>query len=126
MDLTLPTQEEIAALIAENIHLVPPDPPVDVAKILMASIAFGDELILEFATENVLMGVEQLGMTNHVRKTMSEVISALKTGALSDAIYEARQIPDDKMDDTFITKPRLLIFINKCESFMGLELSTEF
>lgn len=105
---------------------IPPSQLDTVKKIVDESINFGRQLVVEFGAENVLMGIQQMGQTNRVRKVMKEVVDALNAGALSDAIYECRQIPDVEMDGTFLSHARLLGFINKCEAFMGEPLSTEF
>ena len=95
-----------------------------VDKNVTRAIVFGQNLVKDFAVENVMMGITQSGKTNQVRKATQEVISALSTGSLYDAIHEARQIPQEQKDDTFVTDARLLVFINKIESFLGLPLST--
>lgn len=111
----------------ENPTLSPEELVVkQVQDIVGASIDFGRQLVVEFGAENVLMGIQQMGQTNRVRKVMKEVVDALNAGALSDAIYECRQIPEVEMDGTFLSHARLLGFINKCEAFMGEPLSTEF
>lgn len=97
-----------------------------VSEIVDQSIRYGRTLVVEFGAENVLMGIQQMGQTNRVRKAMAEVVNALQAGALSDAIYECRQVPVEQMDGTFLSPARLLTFINKVEAFMGEPLSTEF
>lgn len=101
----LPTSQEIVTVILSN------------------AISFGNKLITEMAAENILLGITQAGKTNSVRKALAEVINALQTGSLYDAIVEARLIPDDKKDLVFITNARLLVFINKIETYLNLPLS---
>lgn len=96
-----------------------------VQAIMEAAMEFGKQLMKEFAAENVLLGITQAGMTNTVRKRLSEVTNALLTGSLYDAIYEVRQIPPEHKDDTFITDARLLVFINKIEKYLLIPLSTQ-
>lgn len=86
--------------------------------------AFGESIMKEFATENIVMGITQDGMTSVVRKAMTEVILALTTASLYDAIAEAKAIPADKKDAKYITDARLLQFINKIETYLQLPLST--
>lgn len=95
-----------------------------IASKLDDAIAFGTELIKEFTRENIMLGITADNMTSVVRKTMSEVIIALQTGSLYDAIVEAKAIPADKKDAKYITDARLVQFINKIEAKLGLELST--
>ena len=98
---------------------------VDTVKIVIArAIAFGQTLISEFAAENVVMGITQEGMTGTVRKNMSEVINALQTGLLYDAITEVKAIPPEKKDSKYITNARLLQFVNKIEDYLGIPRST--
>lgn len=87
--------------------------------IVARSKLFGQGLIDKFAAENIAMGITQSGLTGHVRRTMIDVVSALFTGSLYDAIAEARAIPDNAKDSTFITNARLLEFINAIEDFLG-------
>lgn len=96
-----------------------------VRETIASATIFGQNLILEFATENVLLGITQMGMTTHVRTATAGVVNALQTGSLYDAISEAKAIPAEKKDATFVTDARLLIFINKIESYLGIPLSTE-
>jgi hypothetical protein len=86
---------------------------------------FGEQLMKEFATENIVMGITQDGMTSAVRKAMTEVILALTTASLYDAIAEAKAIPAEKKDPKYITDARLLSFINKIEAYLEIALSTE-
>lgn len=95
-----------------------------VESLILKSINFGNELISEFAAENVMMGITQDGMTGTVRKHMSEVVSALNTGSLYDAIIEAKAIPAEHKDGKYITNARLLTFINKLETYLGITLTT--
>ena len=91
--------------------------------VINAAIKFGAGLMTKYAAENVLLGITQAGMTSVVRTRMGSVISALQTGSLYDVIAEAKAIPADHKDGTFITDTRLLNFVNKVETFLGLTLS---
>lgn len=95
-----------------------------VAAAVEASIDFGWQVLREFSTENVLLGITQAGMTNRVRQVTMEVINALSTGSLYDAIAQAKAIPPEHKDPVFITDARLVKFINKVEEYLGLPLST--
>ena len=70
-----------------------------------------------------MLGITQAGMTNTVRKRLGEVTNCLITGSLYDAMNEARLIPAEHKDSTFITNARLLSFINRIETFLGIALS---
>jgi hypothetical protein len=88
------------------------------------AVNFGADIIREFTKENIVMGITTDNMTGVVRKAMSEVIIALQTGSLYDAIIEAKAIPADKKDAKYITNARLLSFINKIETKLNITLST--
>lgn len=96
-----------------------------VRSIVQASIDFGVNLIIEFATENVLLGITQLGLTNHVRTTCFEVTNALSTGSLYDAITEIKAIDPSAFDSVILTPARVLAFRNKIETYLGVPLATE-
>lgn len=87
------------------------------------AMTFGSELMKEFTKENILMGITTDDMTGTVRKNMSEVIMALQTGSLYDAITETKAITADKKDGKYITDARLISFINKIETKLGLPLT---
>jgi hypothetical protein len=89
------------------------------------AIDFGIQLLVEFASENIALGITADGKTSDVRKAMSEVTSALTTGSLHDAIAEARLIQEADKDDKYITNERLLEYINKIETYLGLPLSSQ-
>jgi len=92
--------------------------------VLAPAVAFGEALINDFTAENIMLGITQYGMTAVVLERMDAVLSALQTGSLYDAIVKVRQIPQSDYDSIFITGPRLLAFINKVETYLGLPLST--
>ena len=92
--------------------------------VINAAIKFGAGLMTKYAAENVLLGITQAGMTATVRTRMAVVIAALQTGSLYDVIAEAKAIPAEDKDATFITDARLLAFINKVETYLGIALST--
>lgn len=118
--------ENPSELVIQDIESVQP-PSVNANKqtqlVVSNAISFGNKLVVEFASENILMGITQDGMTKIVRQNMTEVISALQTGSLYDAINEARNIPIERKDAKYITNERLLQFINKIESYLNKPLS---
>lgn len=93
-------------------------------QVLSNAMNFGSQLMKDFTKENIVLGITQDGMTGTVRKNMIEVISALQTGSLYDAIAEAKAIPVEAKDAKYITDVRLLAFVNKIEQYLGIALST--
>lgn len=88
-------------------------------KILKAAINFGMELLLDFGSENMEMGITADGMTGHVRKAMAEVTSALMTGSLKDALAEIDSITEDQKDGKYITNERLQEYKQKILDYLG-------
>lgn len=117
----LPNLAEIENLITK--YLATSSPEANLNKMIDLYFQKGQELISEFIKENLMLGITQAGKTSVVRKAMSEVFSALQTGALLDAIAELRAIPAESKDAVFITDARILGYINKIETFAGLPLS---
>lgn len=96
-----------------------------IANVVRKAMSFGNDLMVEFSTENVMMGITQDGMTKTVRKNMSQVMSALMSGSLYDAIDEAKSIPEQSKDPKYLTDARLLQYVNKIEEYLGIELSND-
>lgn len=101
------------------------DAKLYVEGVIAKARAFGDQLINQFAAENVMLGITADNMTSTVRKNLSEVMSAIQSGSLRDAMAEVRAIPSGDKDVKYITDARLLQFINKIEAYLGDELSEE-
>ena len=120
------TQELYAGALAQLSAIVPANKPaqLQVEDAIREAISFGQDLIITFAAENVLLGVTQAGKTQDVRSATADAVSALATGSLYDAIAAVRAIPVEDKDATFITDARMLGFINKIETYLNLPLST--
>jgi len=88
------------------------------------AVAFGMHLLIKFAADNVMLGITQAGMTSTVRAVLGPVIQCLQTGSLYDAMAQCRAIAPESKDATFITDARLLLFVNKIETYLGITLST--
>jgi hypothetical protein len=127
------TDEEAATLYAAGYTLMTKDQyerykkanslELTVAQAIEDSIDFGWLVLREFSKENVMLGITQAGMTNRVRTVTAEVINALSTGSLYDAIAQAKAIPTENKDSVFITDARLIKFVNKVEEYLGIPLS---
>lgn len=87
--------------------------------------AFGAELEEEFITENVMMGITADGMTGQVLDSMERVMAASRSGSLKEAIARAKEITPVQKDPKYITDARIITFINKIETKLGLPLTTE-
>ena len=118
------SEQEQADIQLADVSFVDSDPLEYIkSNILVPARSFGESLINDFAAENILLGITSSGLTNHVRKTLSETTDCLLTGSLYDAIYEAKAIPAEKKDAVFITNARILGFVNKIEAYLGMPLS---
>jgi len=92
--------------------------------LVKGAIDFGWQLLIQFAAENVRLGITQAGKTRHVREVLSPVIMCLLSGSLYDAIAEAKAVAEEDKDATFLNNTRLLAFVNKLETHLGMPLST--
>lgn len=121
--LTVPVTQQLI----DQIEAIVPPPALTqqeyVQKTILDAVLFGTNLITEFTTQNVMLGIMQDNMSNTVRKNMAEIVSALNIGSLYDAIEETKALPEDKKDSKYLTNTRLLYFINKIEEYLELELS---
>ena len=84
---------------------------------------FGQDLITEFAVQNVMLGITADGKTGEVLDKMAPIIAALQSGSLYEAITRAKAINPSDYDTKYVTHDRLYAFINKIEAFLGLQLS---
>lgn len=84
---------------------------------------FGMRLMVNFAAENVLLGITQEGKTGEVLTKMAPVMTPLQSGSLYEAIAQMRAIPSEQYDTKYITAARLLSGINKIETYLGIPLS---
>lgn len=91
--------------------------------VLDSAINFGQGMIKEITLENMMLGIPQDGKTGEVRKALAEVLTALQTGSLYDAIVELKAIPEIAKDAKYITDARLLSAVNKIETYLGQPLS---
>lgn len=118
-----PTDEIIA-----NIESVVPPAALTTQEYLQQVVAgarnFGMTLLVEFAAQNIALGITQAGMTAPVRGYLNDVVTCLFTGSLYDAIAQLKAVPPEHKDATFITDARLLYAVNRIETYLGITLST--
>jgi hypothetical protein len=84
------------------------------------AMSFGNKIMIEFTTDNIMLGITADGMTGTVRKRLQEVIMCLLTGSLYDAIAEVKAIPLAHKDAKYLTNARLTLFINKIEDYLQI------
>lgn len=116
-----PEQEtEIDTAITSFTQLTPVK---QVQQVVRMAVDFGNQVIFDFTVENVLLGITQMGLTSHVRRVTTPIITALTTGSLYDAIAEVRLLNTDDFDSVILTPARLLTFRNKIEAYLGVPLA---
>jgi hypothetical protein len=91
--------------------------------IVTNAMAFGSKLMGDFIVENVQMGITQDQKSEAVLDAMAPVEAALRTGTLYVALERLKAIPEELKDDKYITDERLLVFVNRLEEYLGVELS---
>jgi hypothetical protein len=114
---TLSEDEEVKAALAMS------DAVQASENAVAAGMMFGAQLIREFAGENVRLGITADEMTGTVLDNMAPVMIALQSGSLFEAIARAKAIPEESKDEKYITDARLLAFVNKIETRLGIPLS---
>jgi len=105
-------------LIGAHTHLAPEEVVKNSVK---SAIEFGNELIITFASENVLMGITQAGKTKEVADYTADIMRYAQSGALYEVMAEADRLiaaglPVDL--EPFITEPRLLAFKQKVQDYL--------
>lgn len=84
---------------------------------------FGNQLLIEFATENVLMGITQSGKTAAVTNYLHKLSHYVMTGSLCAALGEFDVIIADTNKDSlapFITNDRMAVYRAKIASYLGI------
>lgn len=86
--------------------------------------SFGSQIVEDFTIQNVLLGITADNMTGTVLNRMANVILALQSGSLHEAISRAKSVPAEHKDAKYITDARLLAAVNAIETYLNLPLST--
>jgi hypothetical protein len=91
-------------------------------KIVRDAIEFGQELVIDFAGENVALGITQAGKTKEVADYLEDVQRYISSGSL----YEVIDQIDDLIANTvpsslspFVTDERLLEMKEKIEDYLS-------
>jgi len=120
VSLTLSEQASVETAISSH---VPNTAQAYVSSVIKNAIQFGNQLLINYAAENVLLGITMEGKTGQVLTKLASVQLALQAGSLYEAIIRIRAIPTSEYDAKYLTADRLLAFINKIETYLGLALS---
>lgn len=79
----------------------------------------------EFIKENILLGIEQRGLTEQVLTIAAPVIEALQGLAVKVAVNRLKAIDPAGFDGVILNPDRLLKFRNKMEDALGVPRATE-
>lgn len=113
---------EISAVI--NLHDAN-DPLGPVKSVIRRAVSFGAKITAEFAAENVAMGITQAGKTKLIADTCQQAFYYLSTGSLYEARTAMLELVLTEEMSPYLTEARLISFINKLETYLGLSLTTE-
>lgn len=100
-----------------------PTPQQVVEGIIQSAMEFGVALTRQFAAENVLLGITAENKAGDVLDKTSHVMAAIQSGSLYEAITRIRAISPSDYDSKYITAPRLLVFIQRIETYLKMPLS---
>lgn len=93
-----------------------------VLPIIKAARAFGETLMEDFATENVLMGITQAGKTGAASDFLANIARNISTGSLYEVVKEIDRkvllgLPSDL--SPFITEARMILIKNKIMEYLS-------
>lgn len=110
----------------EEDNLIAGDPVFTQQETIMLLVAnamdFGNNLILEFAAENILMGITQAGKTKDVADYLSSLMRYTQTGSLYEVMAEIDRLIQTGLPPNlspFITEERLLSFKTKVLEYLA-------
>lgn len=121
--------------IFDNIGWNPPNsttPPQSAVQIyttlVQNAIIFGQNLTIQFATQNIMSGITQSGKTQAVLDYASDLYTYLSTGSLYVAITEIQTMIADTSDAKtalapFITNSILYSYMNQIQGYLNLPLT---
>jgi len=100
------------------------DPVTQVAEnILKPAIAFGQGLIIKFASENITMGITSSGKTLGVFQALQGVAALLQAGSLYAAITAINAVTIDGSLAPYLTTDRITTYRNYIQTYLGIPLT---
>lgn len=91
---------------------------------IRSSMSFGEQLLIQFATENVLLGITQSGKTTAIVNYLDALRRYVSSGSLYSAITEIdARIADPDLETNyapFLTVDRLTLYKQKIQAFLGI------
>jgi len=116
------TLTELEIIEIETIIATYFDGTIYAKSIVSDAMKFGEELIVEFASENVLLGITQAGKTKDVSDYLQNLDRYLRSGSLYEAKNEIQSLISNGLDvnlEPFINEERLSDFSSKIDSYLG-------
>lgn len=90
---------------------------------IQSAILFGQKLLDDFATENVLAGITQAGKTGAVSDTLHKLSHYVGSGSLYEALNEIARLIVNGLDPNlapFVTVARLTDYSNRIRQYLGI------
>lgn len=115
-----PSDIAILDSVIENHNFLSPQQEVQI--IVGNAISFGQQLIVEFASENVLMGITQAGKTRDVADYLSNLMRYAQSGSLYEVINEVDRLIAEGLPSSlepFITETRMNSFKQKVVDYLS-------
>ena len=115
--------EATQAVIVDPNYVAPtPDLNLLGMRIVSQAIEFGNTLIIEFAGENVALGITQSGKTKDVADYLADITRYCQTGSLYEVANEIDRIISEGIPselDPFVNQTRLTEFKSKIMSYLS-------
>ena len=97
-------------------------------QLVQNAITFGQALIVQFATQNVMAGITQAGKTQAVLTYSSDLYTYLTTGSLYVALSEIETMIADTSDEKvalapFISNAILYGYLNQIQLYLGVPVT---
>jgi hypothetical protein len=123
-------KEALVTFAVEKQNVTPDDPEAQPTpdQLVTAKISQMRKAVVfiqdEFIKENILLGIEQRGLTEQVLNIAAPVMAALQGLALKVAVMRLKEINPSGFDGVILNEERLLKFRNKIEAAFGAPLAT--
>jgi len=91
-------------------------------EIVSKAIKFGNDLVIEFASENIMMGITQAGKTKDVADYTADVMRYIQSGSLYEVIHEVDRLINEGIPQElspFVTDQRMISFKNKILEYLN-------
>ena len=96
--------------------------------VVLAAMTFGQQLMVQFAVQNILAGITQAGQSANLLAYTANLSQAITTGSLYVAIAQIEaMIADTSSAKTnlspFITNAVLYIYLNQIQAYLGVAIT---